>query len=55
MVFSRDRLLDIVWKDDGSVTDRAVDVMIRRLRKKLDSVGNSIKTRSGMGYAYDPD
>lgn len=54
MLFSRDQLLDIVWNDDGSVTDRAVDVMIRRLRKKLGAEGNNIKTRSGLGYTFDP-
>ncbi|MCK5760248.1 MAG: response regulator transcription factor [Candidatus Delongbacteria bacterium] len=54
MLFSRDQLLDIVWEDDGSVTDRAVDVMVRRLRKKLGNEGESIKTRSGLGYTFDP-
>ncbi len=54
MLFSRDQLLDIVWEDDGSVTDRAVDVMIRRLRKKLGSEGEKIKTRSGLGYTFEP-
>ncbi|MDA3839190.1 MAG: response regulator transcription factor [Candidatus Delongbacteria bacterium] len=53
-LFSRNQLLDIVWDDDGSVTDRAVDVMIRRLRKKLGDQGVSIKTRSGLGYTFDP-
>ena len=55
MLFSRDQLLDIVWNDDGSVTDRAVDVMIRRLRKKLGIEGSKIKTRSGLGYTYNSD
>ncbi|MDA3886614.1 MAG: response regulator transcription factor [Candidatus Delongbacteria bacterium] len=54
MLFSRNQLLDIVWEDDGSVTDRAVDVMVRRLRKKLGNEGESIKTRSGLGYTFDP-
>ena len=54
MLFSRDQLLDIVWEDDGNVTDRAVDVMIRRLRKKLGNEGESIKTRSGLGYTFNP-
>jgi len=53
VLFSRTQLLDIVWEDDGSVTDRAVDVMIRRLRKKLGTEGSRIKTRSGLGYIFD--
>ena len=55
ILFSRNQLLDIVWNDDGSITDRAVDVMIRRLRKKLGSEGENIKTRSGLGYIFDSE
>ena len=54
ILFARQQLLDTVWEDEGMVTDRAVDVMVRRLRKKLGSDGNKIKTRTGLGYIYDP-
>ncbi|MBL4693622.1 MAG: phosphate regulon transcriptional regulator PhoB [Magnetovibrio sp.] len=56
-VFSRDRLLDLVWGREVYVEDRTVDVHIRRLRKALN-VGNGkdmIRTVRGEGYAIDND
>lgn len=54
-VFSRQELLDNVWPDDATVTERTVDVNITRLRKKLGSYASCILTRQGFGYyfAYD--
>ena len=52
-VFSRDRLLDAVWKDDSFVEPRTVDVHIRRLRTAVEedpSVPVHILTRRGAGY-----
>lgn len=34
-VLSREQLLDQAWGNDGEITDRAVDVSVRRLRKAL--------------------
>jgi len=56
-VFSRDRLLDLVWGREVYVEDRTVDVHIRRLRKALNE-GNGqdlIRTVRGEGYAIDTD
>lgn len=52
-VFSRDELLHSCWPQDVYVTSRTVDVNITRLRKKLGSYGNQIKTRIGYGYCFD--
>lgn len=52
-VFSRNELLDIIWDDDGAITDRTVDVNIRRIRQKLGDYGKIIKTRSGYGYCFE--
>lgn len=55
-VFSRDQLLDAVWKDEASVEPRTVDVHIRRLRTQIeDEPANPsyIKTRRGIGYYMD--
>ncbi|MBN1968807.1 MAG: response regulator transcription factor [Candidatus Delongbacteria bacterium] len=52
-VFSRGELLDLIWDDDGTITDRTVDVNIRRIRQKLEDYGNYIKTRSGYGYCFE--
>ncbi|MSO75479.1 MAG: phosphate regulon transcriptional regulatory protein PhoB [Alphaproteobacteria bacterium] len=56
-VFSRERLLDSVWGQDGDVEPRTVDVYIWRLRKALNGAGESdlIRTVREAGYALDPD
>jgi len=45
---SRDRLLTLVWGDDYYGSDRVVDDLIRRLRKKLPDL--HIETVYGQGY-----
>lgn len=55
-VFSRDQLLDAVWKNESFVEPRTVDVHIRRLRTQIeDDPANPIylKTRRGLGYYVD--
>ncbi|HEY9163065.1 MAG TPA: phosphate regulon transcriptional regulator PhoB, partial [Magnetovibrio sp.] len=56
-VYSRERLLDLVWGRDVYVEDRTVDVHIRRLRKALNEGGgvDVIRTVRGEGYAIDVD
>jgi two-component system phosphate regulon response regulator PhoB len=49
-VFTRYQIIDGVRGDDYSVTDRAVDVQIAGLRKKLGRCGNDIETVRGVGY-----
>lgn len=51
-IFSRDELLNFVWKDEVVVLDRTVDVNITRLRQKLGAYGHCIITRSGYGYGF---
>jgi DNA-binding response OmpR family regulator len=36
IVFSRSSLIQTVWQDDGYVTERTVDTLISRLRKKIE-------------------
>ncbi len=53
-VFSRNEMLDLVWQDEGFITDRTVDVNIRRIRKKIGKKYEKyIKTRSGYGYSFE--
>ncbi len=53
-VFSRNELLDLVWQDEGFITDRTVDVNIRRIRKKIGKKYEKyIRTRSGYGYSFE--
>jgi DNA-binding response OmpR family regulator len=55
IVMSRDRLLDAARGDDAAVTDRTVDTVVKRLRKKLrdaDPAFDEIETVFGVGYRY---
>jgi phosphate regulon transcriptional regulator PhoB len=55
-IFSRDQLLDAVWKDEAFVEPRTVDVHVRRLRTQIEddpSAPKYIKTRRGIGYYVD--
>lgn len=49
-IYSRDEILQLVWKEESYVLDRTVDVHIARLRKKLGVCGEWIVNRSGYGY-----
>ena len=52
LVFTRYQIIDAVHGDNYLVTDRAVDVQIVSLRKKLASCGNYIETVRGVGYRF---
>ncbi len=51
-VFSRQQILDGVHGDNYAITDRAVDVQIVGLRKKLGDAGRCIETVRGVGYRF---
>ena len=53
-VYSRQEILKQVWKDEGFILERTVDVHIARLRKKLGKAGELIHNRSGFGYTIHP-
>lgn len=53
-IYSREDILDLVWKNESYVLDRTVDVHIARLRKKLGEYGGCIVNRSGYGYCFQP-
>ena len=51
IVFSRSQLLQYLRGDDGfEVSERAVDVQILNLRRKLGEFGKNIETIRGTGY-----
>lgn len=54
-ILTRDQLLEIARGQEADVFDRAVDVQISRLRRKLHacSDGEIIKTVRGAGYMFD--
>lgn len=49
-VFTRDKLLNIIWGYDFNGESRTVDVHIRTLRQKLGDCGEYIETIRGIGY-----
>jgi len=51
-VFSRSQIMNAVHGDDYAVTERAVDVQIVGLRKKLGDFGRMIETVRGVGYRF---
>jgi DNA-binding response OmpR family regulator len=52
-MFSRENIIDRIWKDTPYVTERTVDVHITRLRKKLGEYGSMIINRPGYGYKFN--
>ncbi len=57
-VFTRERLLDLVWDDDSASLDRTVDAHVKTLRAKLKAVAPTlepIRTHRGVGYALAED
>lgn len=52
-VYSRGQIVEFVRGAGYPVTERAVDVQIVGLRKKLGSFGNKIKTVRGVGYKLE--
>ena len=56
-MLTRDELLQRVWGRRASHRDRTVDVFVRKLREKVDTVAprhTFIQTRYGVGYKLDP-
>jgi len=52
LVFTRYQIVDALHGSDYLVTDRAVDVQIVSLRKKLGPCGKYIETVRGVGYRF---
>lgn len=52
-VFSRENLLELVWKFEYIGDSRTVDMHVQRLRKKLGNYNHYIKTVFGIGYKFE--
>lgn len=55
-IFNREHLLNAVWKDEGYVEPRTVDVHISRIRTQIEEDPANpvyIKTRRGHGYYFE--
>lgn len=51
-IYSREEILERVWKGEVIVLDRTIDVNVTRLRQKIGQYGKYIITRSGYGYGF---
>jgi len=55
-VFTRDQILDAVWKETTFVSPRSVDVYVRKLREKIEHDPERpryLKTVRGTGYRFE--
>src|SRR5688500_17169464 len=55
IVFSRDALIERVWGNDTHITERSVDSLVKRVRRKLEDDGSEptfILTVWGTGYKF---
>jgi DNA-binding response OmpR family regulator len=52
--FTRQQLLETIWKDAMMVTERTVDAHIKNLREKLGDFAKHIQTVRGVGYRFEP-
>lgn len=50
-VYNRNQILSVLWGDDYIVTERTVDVHIRKLREKIGN--HYIRTIKGVGYTFE--
>lgn len=50
--FSRQQILDRVWGIDYVGDDRAVDDLVKRVRKKIKERGSSVQISTVWGYGY---
>ncbi len=56
-IFSRTRLMDLIYQDQRIVSDRTIDSHIKKLRKKIAELISGkevICSVYGAGYRYDP-
>ncbi|MCB1044548.1 MAG: response regulator [Acidobacteria bacterium] len=51
-VYSRDQIVSSIRGDNYAVTDRAVDVLVVGLRKKLGAHSSWVETVRGVGYRF---
>jgi two-component system response regulator BaeR len=57
-IFSRDQIMDAIYRDERVVADRTVDSHVKKLRRKIaDVLGDREVIRSvyGAGYKYEED
>jgi two-component system alkaline phosphatase synthesis response regulator PhoP len=51
-VLTRDAILRDIWGDDIYITERTIDVHVRKIREKMGSFSDLIETIKGVGYRF---
>ncbi len=51
-VFNRSQILEEIYENYYNQGDRSIDILVNRLRKKLEDYGNWIETIYGVGYSF---
>ena len=54
IALSREKILNAVWNYDYYGDARTIDTHVKKLRSKMGSKGELIRTIWGMGYKFDP-
>ncbi|MDF1823267.1 MAG: two-component system response regulator CreB [Verrucomicrobiales bacterium] len=57
-VYTRDQLMELVWDEPESASDRTVDAHIKTLRRKFHEIDESfdpVRTHRGIGYSWQQD
>lgn len=54
-VFTRNQIVNAIRGDDYPVTERAIDVQIVGLRRKMGAFGELIETVRGIGYRFSQE
>jgi DNA-binding response OmpR family regulator len=52
-VYSREKILYMLWGDEKDVSGRTVDVHVKNLRDKLGDAGKLVKNIRGVGYKLE--
>ena len=51
-VFSRNQLFRELYEGNDNRSDRAIDILVNRIRKKIGSYGNNVESIYGVGYSF---
>ena len=51
-VFTRQQLFIELYEDEDNRSDRAIDILINRIRKKIGLYGKNIESIYGIGYSF---
>ncbi len=54
-IVSRDRISDTLYGTGAEIDSNAIELLVSRLRRKLDGTGALIRTARGLGYMLDEE